>query len=1285
MNILFVNYGDFTTNSLNHIGGFANTLCAAGHACAVAVTRTRETLAHVPAARFIATTYDEALATPRLFPDGRSADVIHAWTPRESVRKFVLAYQRAADPPARLIIHLEDNEHFLLEAYTGRPFAELRSAPAADIDAWLVDGLPHPLRHESFLRVADGVTHIVDRLREFAPAGIPSQLLPPGVDFSLYAPQAADETLRAEIGLTPGEKVLVFTGSNTFANESEMRELYLAVALLNARGTPVRLVRTGFSSTKFLDELPPDAKAHVVDLGFVEKTKLPRLLALADVLVQPGRAGPFNDYRLPSKLPEFLAMGKPVVLPATNLAALMSDGRDAVFLSTGAPEEIADTCERLFADPTLGAMLGENAVAFARRHFDLGGNSAALADFYATVAARPTATDWSLARSLTASEATILAARLPATAAGDPAGTELLGQIVRQLEEGLELTGALHIARARAERDDALAQHALTRQHVRNVEEFLATSRAHAGNLAAKLAEQTRRHDEVATRLHAANLQLNATTGQLHAAESEISGLKNELASTSTELEATRGRLAEAEALCRTREEKIARMQASFSWQATAPLRAARRALLDRPSPPRPSDKLIGNVDAPADWSAIPATLNLRGWSLHRDGVALTAMRARLGARTFPGEFGLDRADVLEHHRDQPGAARCGWSVTVDVPASGMHSLIVELQDESGAWHVVESRPIRQTVPDRPGAPSDNSYAAWVAAHDSLTPDDADRIRARLASLAQRPLLSVLMPTYNTPEKWLVRAIESVRRQLHENWELCIADDASTAPHVRKILVRYEKKDPRIKVAYRETNGHISSASNSALALAKGEFTALLDHDDEIRPHALAEIVFALNEKPELEFIYSDEDKLDEAGQRFDPYFKPDWNPDLLLGQNYTCHLSVFRTQRLRDIGGFRLGYEGSQDWDLTLRATEGLDPSRIRHIPRVLYHWRAIPGSTALLVEGKSDYPFRAAEKALADHLARTGVAAELIAVEGRHWRVKRALPSPPPRVSIIIPTRNAEPLLRRCVDSLLAKTVYPDFEIIVVNNRSDDSATLACLDELRAAGVRIVDYDAPFNFSALNNFAVREARGPLLAFLNNDLEVISPGWLEEMVSHAVRPEIGAVGAMLYYPNDTVQHAGAILGLTGPALRDGVAGHAFKQSPRGAEGQRNRLRLVQNYSAVTAACLVVRKELFESVGGFNETDLAVAFNDIDLCLRLLQTGRRNLWTPFAEFYHHESASRGAEDTPEKIARFQGEIACMRRTWAPLLDADPAYNPNLTLIGEDFSLGFPPRVAPPAK
>ncbi len=1373
MNILFVNYGDFTTNSLNHIGGFANTLCASGHACVVAVPDGRETLHHLADPLFIAATYDEALARPNLFPDGRTADLIHAWTPRECVRKFVLAYQRAAlaasggTHAARLVIHLEDNEHFLLECFTGIPLAQLRAASATELETRLNDRLPHPLRSESFLRIADGVTHIIDRLAEFAPPGLPTHLLFPGVDFNSYHPQPADPAYRAELGLRDDEKVIAFTGSNTFANEPEMRELYLAVALLNQRGTPTRLVRTGFNSPRFLASLSDDVQRHVLDLGFIAKAQLPRLLALADVLVQPGRPGPFNDYRLPSKLPEFLASGRPVALPPTNLATLLRDGHDVIFLPAGGtPADIADTCERLFADPELGASLGENAAAFARRHFDLAANTSALADFYAATVARPAAAEWSLAQDPTTTDATLFAQAAAAqlnhraAALGDPPTQQLalqidlLARVVRQLEQGIETAARHRIAAVEADRDAVLAREKLTQQHAKNLEDLLAAAREHAAgleqsremtqvyadNMGKELARHKIRREQADVLLRTARQQVTAYENALLGADAEIAALKDTLtvteealvlsrdetrvsrgesAALQQQLEDTRAhhahelaaeravaadQLAQAEAVTRSREEKIANMQASFSWRATSPLRALRRQFLDRPAPPAASPRLLGNVDYPQDWSNIAPTLNVRGWSLHRERVPLTGVRARLDDKSVSVEFGLERLDVLDHFRDYPGAERCGWIVKAAVPRRGSHVLVVEVQDETGAWHIALARVLKRTANDAPPPP--NTYAAWVAAYDSLTPEGADRIRAKLAQITRRPLISVLMPTYNTPEKWLVAAIESVRRQLYENWELCIADDASKQPHVRKILDRYQKKDPRIKVVVRETNGHISAASNSALALAHGEFIALLDHDDEIRPHALACVALELDAHPNADLLYSDEDKIDENGHRYDHYFKPDWNPDLFNVQNYISHLGVYRTLLVREVGGFRVGYEGSQDWDLAMRVIERTAPDRIRHIPKILYHWRSVPGSTAMLI-GAKNYATSAAEKVISEHFYRTGVTATLSPTKGSYWRVHYPIPDPAPRVTLIIPTRNRLNVLQPCIESLLTHTTYPNFEILIVDNDSDDPATLEYLAEIShrkskienppsppaarsdavtenappgpapAARVRVVRFPGEFNYSALNNFGVDHTDAPLVGLLNNDLEVIHGDWLAEMVSHALRPEIGCVGAKLYYPDDRIQHAGVILGI------GGVAAHAWQTHPRGAAGQAHRNLLQQNLSAVTAACLVIRRELYVQVGGLNADQLKVAFNDVDFCLKVRAAGFRHLWTPYAELYHHESASRGKEDTLEKRDRFRTEVEYMRATWDGLLDSDPSYNPNLTLTINDFTLALPPREWPP--
>ena len=564
-------------------------------------------------------------------------------------------------------------------------------------------------------------------------------------------------------------------------------------------------------------------------------------------------------------------------------------------------------------------------------------------------------------------------------------------------------------------------------------------------------------------------------------------------------------------------------------------------------------------------------------------------------------------------------------------------------------------------------------YSAWIERFDRLSDADVQQAGQRLRKFAHRPLISVLVPVYNTPEAYLRRCIDSVRAQIYPDWELCLADDASTAGHVATILEEYAALDPRIRFVRRERNGHISEASNSALALAKGEYVALLDHDDELSAHALYFVAKAVNENPGVQLLYSDEDKLDPSGTRFDPYFKPDWNPELFLSHNLICHLGVYRTDLVRAVGGFRRGYEGSQDHDLGLRCVARLKPAEIAHIPHVLYHWRAIEGSTALSGSAK-EYAEDAGKRAIEEHLDAVGDAGASVAREIGGYRVRYAVPSDPPKVSLIVPTRDRVDLLRTCIESISALTRYPNYEIVVVDNQSSEPETIEYLGALGARGnVRVLRYDAPFNYSRMNNTAVRQTDGGVVGLVNNDIEVIHGDWLDEMVGHAVRPHTGAVGAMLYYPDDRIQHAGVIIGL------GGVAGHAYVGMPRGFPGQQHRAHLTQNLTAVTAACLVVRRSVFEEVGGLDET-LEVAFNDVDFCLRIAQHGYYNVWTPWAELYHHESATRGYEDNPAKKARFESEVQRMVARWGSALRWDPAYNPNLGLEGHDFPLAIPPRL-----
>ena len=563
-------------------------------------------------------------------------------------------------------------------------------------------------------------------------------------------------------------------------------------------------------------------------------------------------------------------------------------------------------------------------------------------------------------------------------------------------------------------------------------------------------------------------------------------------------------------------------------------------------------------------------------------------------------------------------------------------------------------------------------YQEWIRRYDTLDDESRSSMQRKLATHAYQPLISVVMPVYNANPEWLAKAIESVRSQIYPNWELCIADDASTNKTIRTLLQKYSDIDSRIKVVFREKNGHISATSNSAISIVEGDWIALLDHDDLLSEHALFWVADCINSNPSAQMIYSDEDKIDEGGTRSSPYFKCDWNIDLFYSQNMFSHLGVYKTELINAVDGFRIGLEGSQDHDLALRCIEKIDHKHIHHVPKVLYHWRIHEESTARSLDVKP-YAAIAGEKALNEHFQRMGVKATTESI-GYGYRTKYALPEALPLVSLLIPTRNGLELLKQCIDSILSKTSYSNFEIIIIDNGSDDTDTLNYLKSVTDnPSVRVIRDERPFNYSALNNSAVKHSRGEIIGLINNDIEVISPGWLNEMVSLALQPNAGAIGARLLYPDDTLQHAGVTLGM------GGVAGHPHCHLPKTHHGYFCRANLTQSFSAVTAACLIIRKDIYTEVEGLNEADLRVAFNDVDFCLRVREVGYRNIWTPFAELYHHESATRGSEDTPEKKARFAQEIDYMQKQWGDLLLNDPAYSPNLTLEYRDFSYAWPPR------
>lgn len=542
--------------------------------------------------------------------------------------------------------------------------------------------------------------------------------------------------------------------------------------------------------------------------------------------------------------------------------------------------------------------------------------------------------------------------------------------------------------------------------------------------------------------------------------------------------------------------------------------------------------------------------------------------------------------------------------------------------------------------------------------------------KQRAEKLDYEPCISIIVPTYKTPEKFLKEMIDSVRNQSYENWELCIGDGSVTEDTVKNVVESYQKKDKRIKMICLSENLGIAGNTNAALSIATGDYIALLDHDDILAPDALYEVVKWMNEhyKDETDVIYTDEDKVSfDLKDYFEPHFKSDYNLDLIRSNNYICHLFVAGKSIVDQVGGFRKEYDGSQDYDFILRCVE--QSKHVEHVPKVLYHWRCHPGSTAANQESKM-YCYEAGKRAIEDHLKRMGeddcqvVMTEHLGFYHVIYPIREQK-----KVSIIIPNKDQKEILERCIESIIQKTDYKNYEIIIVENNSTTNEIFEYYKTIeQRENIRVVIWKDKFNYSAINNFGVRYANGEYLLFLNNDIEVIRENWLSEMLANVQRKEVGIVGAKLLYPDNMVQHAGVIIGM------GGIAGHPLSRHPADDCGYFARGIIQQNLNAVTAACMLTKKEVYEKVNGFEEK-LAVAFNDIDLCLKVRKAGYLIVYDPEALLYHHESISRGKEDTLEKRNRFEGEVDYMAKKWKDVLEkGDEYYNPNLSLLSGNFEL-----------
>jgi glycosyltransferase involved in cell wall biosynthesis len=575
--------------------------------------------------------------------------------------------------------------------------------------------------------------------------------------------------------------------------------------------------------------------------------------------------------------------------------------------------------------------------------------------------------------------------------------------------------------------------------------------------------------------------------------------------------------------------------------------------------------------------------------------------------------------------------------------------------------------PVAQAV-----AWTDTRYQEWIDLYDTVDEERRRSLLARLGELEEQPLISIIFPVYNAPEEFLRQAIDSVRSQLYANWELCAVDDLSTLPHVAKVLDEYAALDRRILVQTRETNGHISAASNSAVALARGPWLCLMDHDDLLAEHALALAVLAMAATPDAAILYSDEDHIDADGTRGEPYFKPDFDPLLILGQNYLSHLCLIRADLVAQAGGFRQGYEGSQDWDLMLRCIERVRPDQIVHLPHVLYHWRVHSASTASSVSAKP-YVVEASRLVVQEHLERIGLDARVTTVWGTSYnRITWSIAPDPPKVSVIILPRVGI-RFPGCIESLRLLTSYPNLEIIVLDDGGFRPPVRRVLSE-RASWLTVIENTDDLSDSAQRNFAARSATGEILCFVDDDVEVLSTAWLEEVVGTLLHPGIGCVGVKLLDRDFRIAHAGVVLGI------GGTVGYPHRVVyDRFGHGYCGRLRLAQCPSAVTWSCLAVRKEAFDAVGGFSEEHATGIFGDVDFCLRLNEAGWRTGWTPHAEMIHYERPEDGRGADGANAVRFDRDIRYLHQRWGKWMEDDPSYNPNLTLADETLSLAWPPR------
>ena len=681
----------------------------------------------------------------------------------------------------------------------------------------------------------------------------------------------------------------------------------------------------------------------------------------------------------------------------------------------------------------------------------------------------------------------------------------------------------------------------------------------------------------------------------------------------------------------------------------------------------------------------------IRGWAVDSSSVSIELRNEK--NEEVPCKLRRqNRPDVVELYRGQEIERYCGFSLEAEHMEGREFRILMRSQTRQAVYSFKLDQ--RSVLRDkylgyyRKGihylrlhgvkALTDKVWSKWKNRNNGridyqtwrlkVMPDEGELRRQKTEVFPFMPKISIVVPLYKTEPEYLEQLVDSVKRQTYTNWELCLSDGSGDPKILGEILAELAAADQRIRVIVSEKPLKIADNTNHALEAATGDFLAFVDHDDTLADYALYEFVKCINQNPGADMIYSDEDKISANGRLyFEPNFKPDFNIDLLRTVNYICHLLVVSRSLQKEVGVFRQEFDGAQDYDFILRCAE--KAKKVCHIPMALYHWRTHENSTAEKPESK-EYAFSAGQRAIEAHYARVGIDAEVFRGEYPGLYRTRYHLNPKPMISILIPNKDHVDDLKRCIDSIEEKSSYENYEYIIIENNSTEEKTFQFYEELQKNNpkVRVVFYKGKFNYSAINNFGEKYARGELLWLLNNDTAIINEDCIEELAGYCSREDVGITGARLYYEDGTIQHAGVVVGF------GGIAGHCFVQQPPGSTGYCHRIICAQDYSAVTAACMMVKKSVYEAVHGFSE-ELEVAFNDIDFCMKVRELGKLVVYNPYAELYHYESKSRGLEDTPEKIRRFQKEIATFAEKWPDILkNGDPYYNPNLTLDSQDFSL-----------